>query len=104
MRVLLQATIPVIQGNEAIRQGKLERIINEVTAKVRPEATYFYPYEGNRTLLMIFDLKDTMDMPMISEPLYQELNALVQWYPILNKDELIHGLENLLGQTTARRY
>jgi hypothetical protein len=97
MRTLMRVSIPVEAGNNAIRQGGLERVVNDTMNRLRPEAAYFTTEKGNRTCYMVFDLKDVSDMPMISEPFFMELNASVDWSPVMNKDDLKRGLESLMA-------
>ena len=41
---------------------------------------------------MFFDLADPSDIPPIAEPLFQELNATVEFFPAMNGDDLGAGL------------
>ncbi len=103
MRVLLRASIPVEAGNNAVRQGNLERVMNDTMNRLRPEAAYFTTDKGNRTCYMVFDLKDVSDMPSIAEPFFQELHASIDWSPVMNKEDLKRGLETLMAQTSSSR-
>jgi hypothetical protein len=101
MRTLLRVTIPVEAGNNAIRQGTLERVFNDTQNRLKPEATYFTTQGGNRTCYLVFDLKDVSDMPGIAEPFFQELHASVDWSPVMNKEDLKRGLEALMAHTSS---
>ena len=57
------------------------------------EAAYFYTMDGERTFSMVFDLKDSSDIPPIGEPIFMALNARVQFIPVMNNDELQKGLK-----------
>ncbi len=59
---------------------------------MKPEASYFYLEDGKRTGRFFFDLKDVSDMPRIAELFFQNLNAEVDFAPVMNADELQAGL------------
>ncbi len=65
-------------------QGTIERL--------RPEATYFGPEGGVRTAFIIFDLEDPSQIPSIAEPLFSKLNASVEMFPVMDRDDLQKGL------------
>ena len=56
MRMLLKISMPVEQANEAAKSGALQRTIQSTLETLKPEAAYFYPEDGKRTALMIFDI------------------------------------------------
>jgi hypothetical protein len=93
MRTLLKVTMPVEPANKAIKDGSLPKTFQTLTQELRPEATYFYAEHGQRTALMVFDLKDPAQIPSVAEPLFTKLNAAVELYPVMNADELKTGLE-----------
>ncbi len=41
---------------------------------------------------MVFDLKDSSDLPRIAEPFFMGLNATVEFTPVMNADDLKAGL------------
>ena len=41
MRMLMQVTIPVEQGNKALRDGSLPKIVQSALQELEPEAAYF---------------------------------------------------------------
>jgi len=88
----MRVTIPVDHGNKAIKDGSLPKIIQSLLQDVKPEAAYFTTLDGLRTGFMVFDLKDSTDIPRITEPLFQGFNATVQFVPVMNADDLKAGL------------
>ena len=91
LRTLLRISIPVDSGNAAIEDGSLPKIIGGLMEKLKPEAAYFLP-EGERTALLIFDMKDASECASIAETLYSTLDAEVDFSPIMNIDDLKKGL------------
>ncbi len=93
MRTLLTVTMPVEAGNAAIRDGRMRQALQSLMERVRPEAAYFLGQRGRRTALIIFDLKNPSEIPQIAEPLFQELNAELEFAPVMNAEELRAGLQ-----------
>ena len=92
MRTLLKVTIPVEAGNRAIKNGTLSRLMEGVTARLKPEAAYFYADHGARTMFFVFNMTDASQVPAIVEPLFQGLDAAVLLTPVMNLDDLKKGL------------
>ena len=92
MRMMLHVTVPVEQGNKAIKDGSLAKTIQSFMDEHKPEATYFFAREGKRTALFVLDLKDTTDIPRIAEPLFHHLNAAIEATPVMNAEDLKAGL------------
>jgi hypothetical protein len=95
MRVFARVNIPVGKGNAAVSDGTLPKVLEGFMAKVQPEAVYFGVEAGHRTVFVVFDLKDTADIPVIFEPLFQGLHAEVHWQPVMNQADLQKGLSSL---------
>ena len=103
MRTLMKFSFPVETGNRAIKDGTLERVVGETITRLRPEASYFYPENGRRTCLLVFDLKNVSDIPSIVEPFFEELNAAVDVIPVMNAEDLKKGLGALADANAAVR-
>jgi hypothetical protein len=96
MRTMLIATLPVAKGNQAIADGSLPRVIQQTMERIKPESAYFTTDAGGRrTAYMIFDLKDSADIPSIAEPLFTTLDAAVTLTPAMNPQDLQAGLAKL---------
>ncbi len=92
MRTLLRATFDVVASNEAIVDGTLSKIMKDTADRIHPEATYFLTIDGCRSCIIVFDLKDPSDIPAIAEPFFLNLNAKVEFSPVMNADELKKGI------------
>ncbi|HKH76158.1 MAG TPA: hypothetical protein VKA51_04295 [Rubrobacteraceae bacterium] len=97
MRVLLKVHIPATKGSAALRDGSLQRTMEEFVNAVHPEAAYFAPDDGVRSAFFVFDMQDTSDMPPILEPLFTTFDADIELTPVMNADELRAGLQRLAG-------
>ncbi len=93
MRMLLRWTVPVERGNEAIRDGSLAKTIESVLEDLNPEASYFFAEGGERSGFVVFDMKDTTEIPRIAEPLFLALDAAVEFLPVMNADDLRRALD-----------
>jgi hypothetical protein len=93
MRTLLRVTMDINAGNEAIKTGSLPSVIKETIDRIKPEVSYFYSENGNRTGLFVFDLADVSEIPSIAEPLFVTFNAKVEFSPVMNAEEMQRGLK-----------
>ena len=92
MRTLLRIRMDTAAGNRAIVDGTVQRALKELADQIHPEAAYFYPDEGQRTALFVFDMTDSSTIPSIVEPLFMTMNASVTLSPVMNFDDLEKGL------------
>src|SRR5262249_10535534 len=95
MRMMLKVQVPVEAGNEGVRSGALVGMIDQVNAQLQPEAAYFFTENGMRTFILVFDLADPSQIPVVAEPFFQNANAGVTFIPVMNADDLRAGLELL---------
>jgi hypothetical protein len=96
MRMMMRVTIPVEQGNKAIKDGSLPKILQSTLEGLEPEAAYFGPLVGGqRSGFIVFDLKDASDLPRITEPFFQGVNASVEFSPVMNANDLKAGLSKV---------
>jgi hypothetical protein len=93
MRMLLKASMPVEKGNEAIKSGALHETVLSLMQLIKPEAAYFYPEDGRRTALYVFDMEGSWQLPPTVEPLFQKLDASVFVTPVMNAEDLERGLK-----------
>jgi hypothetical protein len=93
--MMMRVTIPVEQGNKAVKDGTIPKLIQSLLQDLAPEAAYFGPVDGVRNAFIVFDLKDVSDLPRIGEPLFLNLNARVEFTPIMNAEDLKAGLSKM---------
>ncbi|MCJ7529188.1 MAG: hypothetical protein MUO37_14030 [Methyloceanibacter sp.] len=92
MRMLLKVKMPTEQGNQAVKDGSLGKILEATIGRLKAEAAYFIAEDGLRCALIFFDMKDSADMPAIAEPLFISLGAKLEFVPAMNADDLRKGL------------
>ena len=93
MRTLLRATLDVEASNKAVIDGSLSKVINSTMERIHPEASYFLTIDGCRSCIMVFDLKDPSEIPAIAETFFLNMNAKVDFSPVMNAEDLKKGLE-----------
>jgi len=98
MRTMLRVWIPVEAGNRALKEGALQKVIESALEKLRPEAAYFFPDQGERSMLMVFDLKDVSQIVTLVEPFFSGLDAKVTLTPVMTVDDLRGGMGGLQGR------
>lgn len=92
MRMMLRWTVPVERGNEVIRDGTMTETLDSLLADVKPEAAYFWAEAGERAGMLVFDMADTAEIPQIAERLFLNLDAAVEFQPVMNADDLKRAL------------
>src|SRR5262245_12126688 len=89
MRMLLRVSIPVEAGNAAAKAGTLGSTVERILADLKPEAAYFFADDnGNRSASIVFDMKDTSEIPAVAEPWFLAFNAKVSFRPVMNPQDL----------------
>jgi hypothetical protein len=94
MRTLMKVTFPTMKATDAVRTGRMPKELDTMVQELKPEATYFYPDDGHRSALIVFDLKDPSQMPAITERLF-EMEARVTFSPVMNMQDLKKGMEQI---------
>ena len=103
MRMLLRVSIPVEAGNAAAKNGTLGTTIEKILNDLKPEAAYFFSDDnGNRSAAIVFDMKDTSQIPALAEPWFLAFNANVWFRPVMNVQDLQAGRAEIA--TAAKNY
>ena len=96
MRTLLRVSIPVEAGNAAAKAGTLGSTVEKILADLKPEAAYFFADDnGNRSGSIVFDMKDTSDIPAVAEPWFLAFNAKVSFRPVMSLQDLAKGAPSI---------
>ena len=91
MRMMLRFSLPVDKGNQAFSDGTLNKTLDALMSKIKPEAAYFSPMDGKRGGMIFFDLADPSQIVEVVEPLFLNLNAAVELLPVMNGEDLRKG-------------
>jgi hypothetical protein len=95
MRVLVRAKIPIDAGNKMVQDPNFLKNLEQYMNKVKPEAAYFMPIDGDRAMAFIININNDYEMPSIVEPLFQEMGAKVEVVPVVNFDDLKKGISQM---------
>ncbi len=96
MRMMVKFLVPVEKGNEAITDGSLAQTMESLIEELEPEAVYFWPVDGMRGGMIVFDMVDSSQIPQVAEPLFMNIDAEVEFSPIMNMDDLKKGITKAL--------
>lgn len=94
MRMLLTAKLDTEAANQAVNDGTMSKMVQEMTESLRPESAYFTATEGDRCCYMVFDMKESAQMPSALEPFFHS-GAKVDLRPVMSMDDLQTGLASL---------
>jgi hypothetical protein len=96
MRMLLRVSIPVDAGNAAARSGNLGSTIEGILADLKPEAAYFFADDdGQRSGSIVFDMKDSSQIPAVAEPWFLAFGAKVSLRPVMNPQDLAKATSSI---------
>ena len=93
MRMMLKVSMPTEASNAAFKDGSLGTALMGAVERLKPEAAYFFPEDGQRTALYVFDLQDEAQIPVVVEPLFHAVNASITLIPVMNADDVKKGIE-----------
>jgi hypothetical protein len=92
MRTMLKFSLPVERGNQAFKDGSLDRTLELMMNKLKPEAAYFAALDGHRCGMFFFDLAEPSQIIEVAEPMFLNLDAAVELVPVMNADDLRKGV------------
>ncbi len=95
MRMMMKMQLDTAAGSRAIADGSLPKLMQDTMGRLQPEAAYFGPDDGVRTAFIVFDLKDPSELPRITEPLFSKMKANIQMFPVMDREDMQKGLEQL---------
>jgi hypothetical protein len=99
MRMMMKAKMDTTTASKAIHEGRMPTVMQSMMEQLKPEAAYFGPEGGQRTAFIVFQLDDPSQLPMISEPLFSELGATIEIFPVMDRDDLERGLSAIASRS-----
>ena len=96
MRMLMNVTIPTDRFNEAVRNGTVGSKLRGILEELKPEAVYFTEQDGLRGAVLIVNLDDPAQVPVLAEPWFLAFDAKVKFQIAMTPEDLQRaGLESL---------
>jgi hypothetical protein len=95
MRMMLKFTFNAEGGNEILRSGKIETLLQQVMEDLKPEAAYFYAENGQRSGHFIVDAQDSAEIVRLCEPFWFALKADIAMVPVMSAEDIQKGLADL---------
>ena len=77
MRMMIEFALPVENSNTAIRNGKLQKVFQQLAEDLKPEAAYFFPSGGERSGFFVVDMRESWQVAEIAERFFFGLNAKI---------------------------
>lgn len=101
MRMIVYVSFPVETFNAAVRDGSAGAKMKRILDQVKPESAYFTDRHGQRSAVLIVDLKDTSQIPALAEPWFLLFNAGVEIHPVMGPQDLASAGLEALGKEWA---
>ncbi len=101
MRMLLHVKLPPEAFNAYVRDGSVEKRMKKIIEEIKPEATYFTEYGGQRGALMVVDLAGPSDVPRLAEPWFVTFDAQVEFHIAMTPEDLAKAHLDELGKQWA---
>ncbi len=95
MRMMMKVQMDTEAGSKMIADGSMPQLMQEMMGRLQPESAYFGPEDGMRTAFIVFDLEDPSQIPAISEPLFSKMKANVKLFPVMDREDLQKGLQQI---------
>jgi len=96
MRMLLLVRFPHEKFNAAIRDGSADSKMQAILNEIQPEAVYFTEMDGQRTGIMLVELKNPSQIPALAEPWFLTFKADVEFHVVMRPQDLQEaGLEKI---------
>lgn len=92
MRTMLRFALDVEKSSQAFNDGTLASTLETLLTKLKPESAYFCPVDGKRGGMIVFDMSDPSQIPVVVEPLFRNLGAAVEVFPVMNQEDLQRGI------------
>lgn len=98
MRMIMLVQMPNEPFNTAIRKGTAGAKVKEIVDALKPESAHFCEHHGERTGIFIVDVKNSYDIPSLSEPWFLSFNARVEFRVAMTLEDLGHAGLDALGK------
>ena len=95
MRMMMKVQMDTQAASQAVADGSLPQLMQDMMGRLQPESAYFGPEDGVRTAFIVFDLQDPSQLPSLTEPFFSKLKATVRMFPVMDREDLQKGLQQI---------
>jgi hypothetical protein len=86
--MIMHVYMPTEVFNAAVKDGSVGAKMHRILEHNKPEAAYFSEYHGQRSGILIVDIKDASEIPAFAEPWFLLFNAKVELHPAMTPEDL----------------
>jgi hypothetical protein len=101
MRMLMQLEFPIEPFNSAVRDGTAGQKMKKILEAIKPEAAYFSEQNGKRGGILVVNVKDPSDVPILAEPWFLTFHAEVRFRIAMTPEDLGRSGLDALGKKWA---
>jgi len=101
MRMLMHIHLPLEPFNTAVRDGTASGKVQRILEATKPEAVYFSEHHGQRGGILVVNVKDPSDVPVLAEPWFLTFNAQVEFRIAMTPEDLGRANLDALGKQWA---
>jgi hypothetical protein len=101
MRMLMHIQLPLEPFNTAVRNGTAGQKMQRILEAIKPEAAYFSETRGHRGGVLVVNVKDPSDVPVLAEPWFLTFNAEVEFRIAMTPEDLSRANLDALGKKWA---
>jgi hypothetical protein len=95
MRGMVKSTFPTQESKALVKDGSIGQTMQTMIGNLQPEAAYFCHIDGKRGGYLVINMEEGSDVVTKLEPLWLELGATIETFPVATADELRAGLQSL---------
>ena len=88
MRMLMKIGMPHEPFNTLVRKGRADAILQKILKDIKPEAAYFTEINGQRTVILIVNMKEASRIPSLAEPFFLQFNGDCKFHPVMLQEDL----------------
>ena len=98
MKIVMIVRIPHETFNAGVKDGSVGEKLNKILDDAKPESVYFTEMDGQRTVVMAVDMKESSEIPSLAEPWFLNFEADVEFHPAMTPDDLKNAGLDVIGK------
>jgi hypothetical protein len=97
MRVMVTFRFPTESGNDALKDGRIGKLLPKILEDLKPEAAYFYSTQGMRAGHFVVNMDDSTQVLDIGERLWFGLRGEVEMTPVMSAEDIQKAMPRIGG-------